>query len=261
MSSQQRNSRADSQNALEKTLAQGPRFDPPQSQSTNTSPIRKPLHERSNSQTNRDSGSTIRIVQDPGHDIYQKYPVPSEPSQILPPPRHAPGYGFERPGSRVSNSSQVANTIAKFEASRARTPQPILSRKKGFRHSGSTSMSEEDTLVASSFTPSSLRFSQGSTAPSSPPPELEDEPKGLEVLEEVVSSQSTRPTIRAVPPSSSGGDSDRALTPKASAASFASPAPTTTPRPISNAGNSSSVSFRSTVTRSSPRPSGNRTSS
>jgi len=243
MSSQQRNSRADSQNALEKTLAQGPRFDPPQSQSTNTSPIRKPLHERSNSQTNRDSGSTIRIVQDPGHDIYQKYPVPSEPSQILPPPRHAPGYGFERPGSRVSNSSQVASTIAKFEASRARTPQPILSRKKGFRHSGSTSMSEEDTLVASSFTPSSLRFSQGSTAPSSPPPELEDEPKGLEVLEEVVSSQSTRPTIRAVPPSSSGGDSDRALTPKASAASFASPAPTTTPRPISNAGNSSSVSF------------------
>jgi hypothetical protein len=237
MSSQQHR-RADSQN----TLAHGPRFSPPQSQSTNTSPIRKPLHERSNSQTNQHSGSTIRIVQDPGHDIYQKYPVPSEPSHILSPPRHAPGYGFERPGSHVSSGSQVASTIAKFEASRARTPQPILSRKKGFRHSGSTSMSEEDTLIASSFTPSSLRFSQGSTAPSSPPPELEDDGKGLEVLEEVVSSQSQRPTIRAVPPSSSGGDSDRALTPKASAASFASPAPPTSPHPISNAGNSSSVS-------------------
>ncbi|CAN9405871.1 unnamed protein product [Alternaria alternata] len=230
--------RADSQNKLE----QGPRFSPPQSQSINSSPVRKPLHERSNSQTNQHSGSTIRIVQDPGHDIYQKYPVPSEPSQVLPPPRHAPGYGFERPGSHVSNVSQVASTIAKFEASRARTPQPILSRKKGFRHSGSTSMSEEDTLIASSFTPSTLRFSQGSTAPSSPPPELEDDAKGSEVLEEVVSSQSQRPTIRAVPPSSSGGDSDCALTPKASAASFASPAPPASSHPNSNVGNSPSVS-------------------
>ena len=237
------------------TFTQAPRFSPPKSPSKSTSPVRKPLHERSNSQTNQYSGPTIRIVEDPGHGIYQKYPVPSEPSQILPPPRHAPGYGFERPerpGSRVSSGSQVANTIAKFEATRALAPQPILSRKKGFRHSASTSISEEDTFISSSFSPSSLRFSQGSTAPSSPPPEFDDFESGLEVLEEEPSFEKS--TIRAVPPSSSGGDSlesrTSALTLKASAAPFASTVlPTSTPS-RSNAGNSASVS----VGRPLPQP-------
>ncbi|KAF1829566.1 hypothetical protein BDW02DRAFT_144317 [Decorospora gaudefroyi] len=238
--------RAASQSSLSSTLAQGPKFSPPRTRSRNTSPVRKPLHDRSNSQTNQYSGPTIRIVEDPGDDIYHKYPVPSEPSQILPPPRHAPGYGFERPAPRVSSGSQVANTIAKFEATRTLVPQhPVLSRKKGFRYSVSTSASEADTLVASSFSPSSLRFSQGSTAPSSPrQKEFDDFEKGLEVLEEDLPYQ--RPTIRAVPPSSSSGDSlesrTRALTPKASAASFASTVPATEPRPIGHAGNPPSVS-------------------
>ncbi|RMZ67146.1 serine-rich [Pyrenophora seminiperda CCB06] len=238
---------ADSQSSQHATFAQGPRFSPPKSPSKSTSPVRKPLHERSNSQTNQYSGPTIRIVEDPGHGIYQKYPVPSEPSQILPPPRHAPGYGFERPerpGSRVSSGSKVANTIAKFEATRALAPQPVLSRKKGFRHSASTSISEEDTFISSSFSPSSTRFSQGSTAPSSPPPEFDDFESGLDVLEEEPSFE--RSTIRPVPPSSSGGDSSEsrtsALTLKASAASFASTVhPASTPS-ISNAGNPASVS-------------------
>jgi hypothetical protein len=237
--------RAESQNSLSSSLAQGPKFLPPSSQTRPTSPVRKPLHERSKSQTNQHAGPTIRIVKEPSDDVYHKYPVPSEPSQILPPPRHAPGYGFERPGSRVSSGSQVANTIAKFEASRKLAPQqPILPRKKGFRNSVSTNYSEEDTLVDSSFSPSTLRFSQGSTAPSSPPPEFKDFEKGLDVLEEESSYQ--RPTIRAVPPSSSSGDSlesrTRALTPKASAASFASPNPPAPTTPISNAGNPSSIS-------------------
>lgn len=237
------------QTSISSPLEQAPKFSPPTSTSRNASPIRKPLHDRSNSQTNQYSGPTIRIVEDPGSDIYSKYPVPSEPSQILPPPRHAPGYGFERPGSRVSSGSQVANTIAKFEASKTpvlQPPPPLqLARKKKFRHSVSTSTSEADTLVASSFTPSSLRFSQGSTPPSSPPPEFTEFEKGLEVLEEEGPHPSQRPTIRAVPPSSSGGESlesrTRALTPKASAASFASTLPAASPNPISNAGNSTSV--------------------
>ncbi|KAH7089574.1 hypothetical protein FB567DRAFT_305445 [Paraphoma chrysanthemicola] len=232
--------------SLSSPLDQAPKFSPPTSTSRNASPVRKPLHDRSNSQTNRHSGPTIRIVEDPGTDIYAKYPVPSEPSHILSPPRHAPGYGFERPGSRVSSGSQVANTIAKFEASKTQPQSPLqLARKKKFRHSVSTSTSEADTLVASSFTPSSLRFSQGSTPPSSPPPEISDFEKGLEVLEEEPPHPSQRPTIRAVPPSSSGGESlesrTRALTPQASAASFASTNPTALPAPISNAGNSTSV--------------------
>lgn len=169
-------------------------------------------------------------MQDPDTDAYSKYPVPSEPSQVLAPPRNAPGYGFERPGSRVSSGSQVASTIAKFEATRARTPQPALSRKKGFRHSTSTSTSEADTLVNTSFSPSTLRFSQASTPPSSPTPEPnpKDCDKGLEVLPEESATLHRRPTIRAVPPSSSGGDSlesrNHALTPKACAASPAAAA-------------------------------------
>ncbi|KAF1945573.1 hypothetical protein EJ02DRAFT_337933 [Clathrospora elynae] len=236
--------RAKSHATLSSELAQGPKFTPPKSKSRSSSPVRKPLTDRSNSQTSHYSGPTIRVVEDPGDDIYQKYPVPSEPSQILPPPRHAPGYGFERPGSRVSSGgSQVANTIAKFESGRALAPQPVLSRKKGFRNSASTTRSSNaDTLVASSFSPSSLRFSQGSTPPSSPPPEFKVFEKGLEALEEEAIHPSQRSTIRAVPPSSSGEDSlesrTRALTPKASAAPFASASPS----PISNAGNPSSVS-------------------
>ncbi|KAH7392880.1 hypothetical protein BKA66DRAFT_602216 [Pyrenochaeta sp. MPI-SDFR-AT-0127] len=220
-----------SQTRLSSSFAHAPNFPPPTFNSSNASPPRKPLHERSNSQSNQFSGPTIRIVQDPDDAAYSKYPIPSEPSQILPPPRHAPGYGFERPGSRVSSGSQVANTIAKFEASRTRVPQPVLSRKKGFRHSVSTSASEADTLVASSFSPSSLRFSQGSTPPSSPPPEINDFEKALEVLEEETPSLSQRPTIRAVP-----------LPLLVSAASFASTVPAASPHPISNAGNPSSVS-------------------
>ena len=238
-----------SQTSAPSLLAQAPKFSPPSSNSRTASPVRRPLHERSNSQTNQYSGPTIRIVQDPEDKVYSKFPIPSDPSQILPPPRHAPGYGFERPGSRVSSGSQVANTIAKFEATRTLVPQPVLQRKKPFsvRHSVSTSTSEADTLVASSFSPTSLRFSQGSTPASSPPPESSDFEKGLEVLKEEASYPSQRPTIRAVPPSSSGGESlesrTRALTPKASAASFASTVPAASPPPVSNAGNPSSVTI------------------
>ncbi|KAH7411949.1 hypothetical protein DE146DRAFT_674363 [Phaeosphaeria sp. MPI-PUGE-AT-0046c] len=235
------------QTSLSSPLDQAPKFSPPTLTSRNPSPVRKALHDRSNSQTNQYSGPTIRIVEDPGSDIYSKYPVPTEPSHILPPPRHAPGYGFET-GSRVSAGSQVASTIAKFEASKTRVLQPPpplqLARKKKYRHSVSTSNSDADTLVASSYTPSSLRFSQGSTPPTSPPPEFTEFEKGLEVLEEESTQPRPKSTIRAVPPSSSGGESDasraRALTSKASAASFASTITAASPPPNGNAGDPTS---------------------
>lgn len=250
------------------SIPQGPRFSPPKSPAKDSSPVRKPLHERSNSHANQHSSPTIRLVQESADDIYQKYPVPSEPSQILSPPRHALGYGFERPerserlerlerlekperpGSWVSSDGKVANVVAKFEASQTPTPQPILSRKKATRHSNNTSLSEEDTLIASSFTPSSLRFSQDSTTPSSPPPEL-DEENVPDVLEEVIPDEAPparRPTIRAVPPSSSGGESlesrTRALTPKASAASFASTIHAAQPSSSSHVRNPSRLSVQ-----------------
>ncbi|KAL6705414.1 hypothetical protein ACN47E_007063 [Coniothyrium glycines] len=231
-------------------LSQCPVLRPPAVHTTNTSPSRKPLHDRSNLQDNQYTGPTIRIVDDPGIDVYEKFPVPYYPSQILPPPRHAPGYGFEKPASRVSSGSQVANAIAKFEASKTLVPQPQLQRKtKLIRQSTSTRTSEADTLVASSFSPSSIRFSQGSTPPSSPPPEVSDFEERLEVLEEESSHPSQRPTIRAVPPSSSGGESFEsracALTRKASAATFASEPPAVPEPDISNAGEPSGATLPS----------------
>jgi hypothetical protein len=236
------------QTSLSSPLEHAPKFSPPTATAQPQSPVRKPLHERSNSQTNQYSGPTIRIVEDPGSDIYSKYPVPSQPSQILPPPRHAPGYGFERPSPRVSSGSKVASTVAKFEASknRAQPPSPLqVARKKKVRHSVSTSASDADTLVASSYTPSSLRFSQGSTPASSPPPDVTEFELGLDVLKEESIHPSERSTIRAVPPSSSGGESldsrAHALTPKASAASFASTVLASSQPTNSNVGNPSSV--------------------
>ncbi|KAF2878172.1 hypothetical protein BDV95DRAFT_624725 [Massariosphaeria phaeospora] len=200
-------------------LARAPKFSPPTSRST--SPARKPLHERTNSQTNQYSGPTIRIVEDPGVDVYSKTPFPSQPSQILP-PRNAPGYAFERRGSRVSDRSPVANAVAKIEAHHSLVPKSL--QPKRARHSTSTSTSDADTLVASSFSPSSSRFSQSSTPPSSPPTEIFNKEKGLAVLEEIPSPPQ-KSTIRAVIPSSPpGADSPEghALTPRASAASLAS---------------------------------------
>ena len=215
-----------------------PKFSPPSSR--NTSPARRPLHERSNSQTNQHAGPTIRIVKDPGldgSDIYSKTPFPSQVSQILP-PRKKPGYAFER---RVSDLNPVANAVAKIEASRSLVPAPLLHRK-AIRHSTSTSTSDADTLVASSFSPSSTRFSQGSTPPSSPPPESWNQEKGLDILQEDIPlspslQRFSASTLRTVPASPSSSENiqdpvdlseDHALTPRASAASLASTASTDT---------------------------------
>jgi hypothetical protein len=218
-------------------LSTFPKFSPPSSR--NTSPVRRPLHERPNSQTNQYSGPTIRIVEDPGidgSDIYSKTPFPSQNSQILP-PRKKPGYAFEGRGRRVSDLSPVANAVAKIEAGHSLVPVPLHHRKPT-RYSTSTTTSDADTIVASSFSPSSTRFSQGSTPPSSPRSDSWDQEKGLEILEEDISLSPSplrfsASTIRTVPPSSSAGEEpedpvdypqNHALTPRASAASLASTA-------------------------------------
>ncbi|KAH6642638.1 hypothetical protein C7974DRAFT_409178 [Boeremia exigua] len=204
--------------------------------------------------SSRHSGPTIRIVDDPGNDVYDKFPLPSEPSQILPPPRNAPGYAFETPGSRVSSGSRVANALAKFEAIGASTtlaPQPPSYRPKNtFRHSASTNLSEDDTLVDTSNSRYSFRYSQGSTPPVSPgQAELKDFDTELEVLEEETTPLARRSTIRAVPPSSSGGESVesrlRALSPQESVASLASSTPPASLASPSNADRNSTGVSRS----------------
>lgn len=204
-------------------FAHTPKLTP--SASRRTSPARRPLHERSNSQHNQFANPTIRIVEDPGIEIYSKKPFPNQPSQILP-PRNAPGYVFEGRGSRVSDATLVANAVSSTEPIQTLVPKP-LQPKRAFRHSTATNTSDADTLVpSSSFSPSSSRFSQGTTPPSSPALYSFEKEKGKALLEQRL-SQSYRPTIRAVPPSASSDESaiqGHALTPRASAASLASSA-------------------------------------
>ncbi|KAF1997199.1 hypothetical protein P154DRAFT_547509 [Amniculicola lignicola CBS 123094] len=225
MSSEARYSAHSSKPTISSPLADAPKFALPTSR--NVSPARRPLHDRSNSQSNRYSGPTIRIVEDPGADIYSKTPFPSQPSQILP-PRNAPGYKFEGRGARVSDPNSVANAVARIEASKTLVPKPLL-HKKALRHSTSTSASDADTLVGSAISPSTSRLSQGTTppsSPSSPSPDFSWKEKGLDILQEIPSSPQ-RSTIRTVIPSSPPGPElaeNHALTPRASAASLASTA-------------------------------------
>lgn len=243
------------QNSLTSPLTQAPKFTPPPHLRSDSASSR-PISEVSAS-SSRNSASTIRIVNDPARNVYDTFPLPSEPSQVLLPPRNAPGYAFETPGSRVSSGSRVANALAKFEAIGAThtlAPQPPSYRSRNtFRHSASTNTStntsEDDTLVGTGNSRSSLRFSQGETPPVSPgQAELKDFETDLEVLEEETTPPNRRSTIRPVPPSSSGGESvesrARALSPQESVASFASVTPTGSPSPssFSDAGrNSTSV--------------------
>ena len=214
-----------SETALSSPLARAPRFSPPSSRTV--SPIRRPLHERPDSQTNQYAGPTIRVVEDdPGSGAYPKNPFPSQASQILP-PRKVPGYTFERRGSRVSD------TVAKIEASQrpSQTLDPKPLKPKKLRHSTSSNTSDADTIVASSFSPLSTRFSQDSTTRSTPTPESSFlNEKEFEALQDRPTSP-LRSTIRAVSPStvapsesssSEAPTETQALTPRASAASLAS---------------------------------------
>lgn len=254
-----------SQTSITSPLAQAPIFNPP-SHSRPAPASHRPLSEASD-QSNRHSGPTIRIVDDPdpGKDVYSKFPIPTEPSQILPPPRNAPGYAFENQGSRVSSGSRVANALAKFEAigaSSTLAPQPPAHRPRNpFRYSASTNTTnaseEDDTLVGTSNSRSSLRFSQGSTPPVSPgQAELKDFDTELEVLEEETTPPGRRSTIRAVPPSSSGGESVesrlRALSPQESVASLASSTPPASLSSPSNADRNSTGVSRSLPQEYSP---------
>ncbi|KAL5407464.1 hypothetical protein PMIN04_011723 [Paraphaeosphaeria minitans] len=221
MSASPRRHSSASESSVSSPLARAPRFSPPSS--STVSPIRKPLHQRSDSQSNQYAGPTIRIVEEQGPHVYSKNPFPTQPSQILP-PRKKPGYSFE------PKASHVSETVAKFEAGQRARPTPVSKPldSNRTRHSTSTNTSDADTtVVSSSFSPLSSRFSQGSTARSSPTPDsLFRSEKEFEALQEVPSSP-LRSTIRAVspspsPPSSAEAPSNsHALTPRASAASLA----------------------------------------
>ncbi|KAF2840266.1 hypothetical protein M501DRAFT_932298, partial [Patellaria atrata CBS 101060] len=170
------------------------------------SPIRRPLHERSPSQSNERLGPTIRIVQDEDAEIYSKNPFPSHPSHILSPHKNGP-FVFEDRGLSVSDPPTTSNALSKAEPSENLIPKPLQLRKVN-RASTSTTTSDPETLTnyGSPFSPSSSRFSHGTSPPSSPPPLPDDRIGGLGLHDDVYSGK--RPTIRAIIPSSStfGGD-------------------------------------------------------
>jgi hypothetical protein len=173
-------------------LSQTPKLSP-------SSPKRRPLHQRSDSEANAPS---IRIVADDSPSVYTKSPFPSHPSQILQ-PRYAP-FGQ---GLRVSDENTPTNNAsAKNTKREALVPGPLQPRKLN-RASTSTTTSDPDTSFENGapFSSSSSRFSAGTSPPSSP---IEEDfhrvdPKLTPVREELVPGPATiRPTIRAVLPSS-----------------------------------------------------------
>ncbi|KAF2491530.1 hypothetical protein BU16DRAFT_121022 [Lophium mytilinum] len=188
--------------------------------SAHSSPKRRPLHERSDSQTNQYSSPTIRIVEDPGAQIYGKSPFPSNPAQLLPPRKAPAGYAFEDRGARVSDRNDATNTVPNPETINTLVPKPLQPRRAD-RSSASTT-SDADTVVNNSpFSPSSSRFSTGTTPPVSPTAPGHERLSDLGTLQESAPSPK-RSTIRAVIPSFSS--EGHALTPRASAASLASTA-------------------------------------
>jgi hypothetical protein len=175
------------------------------SRSPNPSPSsakRRPLHQRTDSETN--STPTIRIIADSSPSVYSKSPFPSHPSQILQ-PRYAP-FGQ---GIRVSDENTPANNTTTNTTKReALVPRPLQPRKSN-RSSTSTVNSDPDTSQDTSLdhgapsTPPSSRFSATTSPPSSPIDEdfHRVDTKLSPVREELVPGPSSRSTIRAVPPS------------------------------------------------------------
>jgi hypothetical protein len=193
-----------------------------------SSPKRRPLHQRSDSETN--STPTIRIITDSSPSVYSKSPFPSHPSQILQ-PRYAP-FGQ---GLRVSDeNTPTNNTTANTTKREALVPSPLQPRKSN-RSSTSTINSDPDTSHDTSLdngapsTAPSSRFSAGTSPPSSP---IEEDfhrvdTKLSPVREELVPGPSSRSTIRAVPPSSA--NNLESIANKQSETSLASSASSDTP--------------------------------
>jgi hypothetical protein len=149
----------------------------PQTPSPKRSPksslSRRPLQQRSDSQTNVSSAPTIRIVADSGPDVYSKSPFPTLPSHILS-PRYASGSLFDLgQGQAVSDEEHPANALPGNHSDETLVPKPLQLRKSN-RASTSTISSEVETITNSSpFLSSSSRFSHATTL--SPPSTIDSE--------------------------------------------------------------------------------------
>jgi hypothetical protein len=147
-----------------------------------TSPARRPLQERSESDTNERipiAAPTIRVVADNGPSAYSKSPFPTDPAHFLP-PRPADCAVFERAVSD-ENAPSISAAAPVSSPPLELLPPPLEPRfalgiRPGSRVSTSTAgtsasrVSDADTLpVNASLSPSlSSRFSITTTSPSTP---------------------------------------------------------------------------------------------
>lgn len=169
-----------------------------------SSPKRRPLHERSSSQANS-LGPTIRIVEESPSHTYNKSSLPTNPRQASEPDN---AQGSTLPGS-VSDEPAQPNASLTSTSQEALVPRPLQPRKAA-RASGSTNFSDLDT-IADRGSPLFHRYSEASTAPSSPT--LYEPYRIAEKLESQREDTRTRNSIqlsiRTVEPSSPASSNDR----------------------------------------------------
>ena len=82
-------------------------------------PWRAALHERSESQTNRNPPPSLRIVGNPEASIYESDPYPTKPSQVLRPPRLNRGQA-----SALENVPSVSSQHPRYLRGPSNTPPP-----------------------------------------------------------------------------------------------------------------------------------------
>ncbi|KAF1814432.1 hypothetical protein P152DRAFT_472199 [Eremomyces bilateralis CBS 781.70] len=141
---------------------------PGPSHSRRASPKRQPLREHSQSRTNELARPSIRIIDEDTAAAYFKSPFPSHPSHILR-PHNAPDSIFEDKDVRVSADTSASNVVTTGSPDDGLIPQPLKPRKSPSDRQSTSTSSEAGTFrtTGSPYTPSSSRFSQASTPPSS----------------------------------------------------------------------------------------------
>lgn len=155
---------------------------------------RRPLHERSSSRTNEIVTPTIRIISDPDTQVYSKTPLPSHPSQVLP-PRKARTSAFKISYDPVPDENTI-NVTSKSLAANQLPPA-------GAKHtSTSTTSSDPQLFTTGSRVPLSNRSSQSAALPLSSP-RTNENLRGLSVVQEEPAPRE-RFTIRPVLPSNTG---------------------------------------------------------
>ncbi|KAI9826238.1 MAG: hypothetical protein M1819_007405 [Sarea resinae] len=119
-------------------------------QSGRSSPRRRALHERSESQNNEILTSTIRLIEDLDARVYSSSPFPTQPSQILPP--HNDGLGIRIFEDEGNSKGYITPADSPKPKSNASSPAQGVTRKarQGQKHTTSPEAASPGTGPAPS---------------------------------------------------------------------------------------------------------------